>query len=360
MPDMHMTANQTQRSTWIDAGKALGILLVVACHNPYIPIHQREIYSVVMSFHIPLFFALSGATISEHDTWQKSAVRSVSLIWVYLVAASVALPLVLLRPDATHAELSQTLLGILYGTGHTMHPGPLWFLPCLALSIPVAWTVLRALHAFRLSPMSINSLAAIVGMGLATANAYFLDYFPRTMVDSMKWGSFERSGAIWSADLVLIGAGFVLFGWALNKTLRSKPSAWQLIGIILLFALLILTFTPSTNIDGRLATPPMGAILVALAGVATTFLSLRQVSKCPSWILMIGAATLPILVMHQLLQKKLIVLLNGSLSNVTLISFVLSVTLAVGLPTVLDRFFFRKMLVGRLIFYPRTMLAKLG
>jgi fucose 4-O-acetylase-like acetyltransferase len=50
------------RNKTIDIAKAIGILAIVAGHNP--AFSQGELYNILFSFHLPLFLFLSGAFLN--------------------------------------------------------------------------------------------------------------------------------------------------------------------------------------------------------------------------------------------------------------------------------------------------------
>ncbi|MEO7862090.1 MAG: acyltransferase family protein [Nitrospirales bacterium] len=63
------------RNKTVDIAKGLGILLVVFGHN-WIVLHEKgELFRVIFSFHVPLFFFLSGIFFKE-TTSLFSLIRS--------------------------------------------------------------------------------------------------------------------------------------------------------------------------------------------------------------------------------------------------------------------------------------------
>jgi fucose 4-O-acetylase-like acetyltransferase len=350
-----------RRNSWIDAAKAWGILLVVIGHNPYVETYQEPLRNIIYSFHIPLFFAISGATICADDTWKKVSIRSLSLLWVYLASAIFALPIeLLMRSDYGQDGILRIVEGILYGTGQTMHPVPLWFLPCLAVVLPLSWLILRAakwLACRGLSKSLTNGAIVMTSVALSTINGFYFSIYPRTMSESLNWGSFETSGALWSIDVSFLGTGFVLLGWLLSQEPENKPPIWTIHLAIFLFGALYWLFDPVLDLNSRIMRPVIGGVLVGVSGVIATFLCLRRLDIAPRWIYLIGTATLPVLVMHQLVQKKVFLYLTGINGEIGVLAATISIILAVGLPTAMDRTIFRNTLIGRIVFYPRTLLS---
>jgi acyltransferase len=128
------------RIFWLDSVKALGIFLVVFGHMiPHSPLKQY-----VYSFHVPLFFFVSGYLFDrrKYNFGQFLRRRFSSLIIPYLFFAALSFLFwffivrnVSIGGRALAIDPLKPLIGILYGTGSgdwsvPMNPA-LWFLPCL-------------------------------------------------------------------------------------------------------------------------------------------------------------------------------------------------------------------------------------
>jgi len=76
----------TQRLSWVDAAKGVGIILIVLGHSG-IP---KELEAYLFAFHVPLFFVLSGITftVKEELSFREYAVlQARRLLWPYLLFA---------------------------------------------------------------------------------------------------------------------------------------------------------------------------------------------------------------------------------------------------------------------------------
>ena len=58
-----------ERNQTIDIAKGAWILLVVLGHNPLVWEEKGELYRVIFSFHMPLFFFLSGVFLNPDKGW---------------------------------------------------------------------------------------------------------------------------------------------------------------------------------------------------------------------------------------------------------------------------------------------------
>jgi fucose 4-O-acetylase-like acetyltransferase len=128
------------RNKTVDIAKGLGILFVVFGHN-WIVLHEKgELYRIIFSFHIPLFFFLSGVFLKETGSlpsFLKS--RANSLLKPYFV---VLCGLGLAQIVAGKGSLFY-FVGLLYSTGSTIAWTPLWFLPYLFIVIIFSWLTVK-------------------------------------------------------------------------------------------------------------------------------------------------------------------------------------------------------------------------
>lgn len=83
---MLITDGDRRRINWVDAGKCIGIFLVIFGHNGLHPQYNFLIYA----FHMPLFFVLSGYTFSDnHNIWSFFIRKTRSLMIPYVTFAVV-------------------------------------------------------------------------------------------------------------------------------------------------------------------------------------------------------------------------------------------------------------------------------
>ena len=120
---------QHKRIEWVDVAKAIGILLVICAHS-YLP---QSINTIIYSFHIPLFFVLSGYTCNCDMQFYDFAIRRIKgLIVPYFFLSSLCLVwFILLRSFAnTQLDIGETIIEICLGMGTYVNT-PMWFIPCL-------------------------------------------------------------------------------------------------------------------------------------------------------------------------------------------------------------------------------------
>ena len=136
-----MTARSTERVYWLDALKAIGLFFVILGHTDGIAEWLR---TYIHSFHIPLFFFISGCLANRRDlaapfspVWRR---HFRSLILPYFTFGFISYMVWLLagrfygRDVGLAVSPVRPLIGMLYGIGvnHWLrHNVSLWFLPAL-------------------------------------------------------------------------------------------------------------------------------------------------------------------------------------------------------------------------------------
>lgn len=159
------------RHDWVSSLRAVGIVLVVLGHTLGI---NEGVEKYIFSFHMPLFFFISGLVLTPtrlSQTW-ADAVRhyGLRLLLPYLLFSLLTyLPWVLgTRHHGADAALGveawRPLIGTLYGIGvdgWLQHNAMLWFFPCLF----VAHLVFRMVHELVKGWGQYVVIAVLAGLG---------------------------------------------------------------------------------------------------------------------------------------------------------------------------------------------------
>lgn len=131
-----------KRIRWIDVAKGIAIICIVLGH-----LANRRINSIVFTFHVPLFFFVSGYFMSKSGTVVNFVKKKAkTLLLPYAVTCGViclaSVPLNLLQGADWKKELAGWLFASLYGAGNTFTEpvyipqiGAIWFLPALFWSM---------------------------------------------------------------------------------------------------------------------------------------------------------------------------------------------------------------------------------
>ena len=133
------TTNIQQRIEWIEIAKAIGIMLIVLGHSS-IP---ANIGKYIYSFHVPLFFFLSGYLFDifkykSYGEFLKKKIRSLLIPYAFFSLITYLFWVLLGRHFGDDANLNINILkpfiGIFYSNGidnWLQHATILWFITCL-------------------------------------------------------------------------------------------------------------------------------------------------------------------------------------------------------------------------------------
>ncbi|MDR6121916.1 acyltransferase [Bacillus sp. SLBN-46] len=281
------------RDTTIDAAKGIGIILVVLGHTPGLPMILKE---YIYSFHMPLFFLITGYLFNERKNklvpYQGFfRLRFNRLIIPYFTMAfscyfvfSLGLNTLGFLKNSEYDFLStlKQLIGIIYSKGTLEwlpNCSPLWFLTCLFVTENILLFLLkRDMKKQIILAISMASLGYIISITIP----------------------FKLP---WNIDTSLTAVLFTYFGYLLNKynlvqIFYSKKKAQLVLITILSLFLLYLSNTFNfisyvsfnSNHYGNIFLMYIGAI----SGSATVFIISRFLHR--SKILnFFGVNTMPII-----------------------------------------------------------------
>ena len=203
-----------KRIDWLDVSKAIAVLLMVIGHTPRLASGVR---TLIFSFHMPLFFILSGYTFripaDSRVFFKKSAKR---LLLPYAVTVLMAALLHFIKQSFwLHAanpvaNFFYYIKAGLYGSGVTVRPfsdipaiGSIWFLPCLFLTRLMFLMIVKKAGENRAAAMLISCFATCAGA--AIGQFVFLP---------------------WSADIAMFSCGFLYLGYCM-RTMDPAAIKWQ-------------------------------------------------------------------------------------------------------------------------------------
>lgn len=359
-----LTPPAASRETWIDALKGFGVALVVFGHNPEL-VGYGALRGLIYSFHMPMFFALSGLTLCALSPAQWLQ-RALSLLWVYLMISLIFLPLALMHDGnfepTPQPALPSILGGIAYAVSSTIRVDTLWFLPVLALACLLAWPIIRRGEqhfADEHRRGMLFGLLALLLIGVGSFGLSDVDHSP--MSKQLAWaGAGTRHVWPWTANVVPFVTGFILLGRALVGLPAFRPAATALM-LGGLAALWIASFLRSAagllpwTLDlahAQIGPDPVWTSLAAMAGSLFWILLLRSSGQHLSFLAWIGRSSLPVMVLHPMLQHGLARVPGAFGPWLGLLGGLL-------IPVLLDRAILARHSLGQLFFYPRNLLRKL-
>lgn len=222
------------RYNWIDSLKGFGVILVILGHLPTFP----ELHKYIFSFHMPLFFFISGYLFnqkkySQAGTFITSRVRSLLFPYFSLTFVSYLI-FVLTHYSFSHSKLylpyegnfSKTVYSTLYASYNSDHfnsvifNGPLWFLPCLLVTSLIFYFLFKAFNK------SLNLFIAATVI-ISLIGYYSLNYLPQALP--------------WSIDIAFNAVAFYSIGYLFKHYFEDTFFNISKIIIILLILVSLLS-----------------------------------------------------------------------------------------------------------------------
>lgn len=203
-----LNTSENKRITEIDIAKGIGILLVVFAHVNY----TSPLLEYIYSFHMPLFFVLSGFVFnpkrySSFSDFLKRRVKNLICPYILFAFMSVLIECVIIIYGNgfsvdTLKTLCDGMINILVSRGSAdFFNAPLWFVLCL-FTIEIIY--------FFISKLRVN-LIVTISMILIV-----LGWF----LESEYFNLFDNKSLPWSIDSALFALGFYALGNLLSH--KSK------------------------------------------------------------------------------------------------------------------------------------------
>jgi len=237
----------SKRIEYIDIARGIGILLVVLGHNDFGYISPFG-YKVIYSFHMPLFFLLSGyflnASIPFFEFLKK---RFNSLLKPYLFIIFIIYFTSVSFEKMGFRTAIQRIVKSLYGAGYYIDWVQLWFLPNLFVASLYAFLFFAIFG--RWNNRYVRWVALIVTLGISS---FFLkDFYPFSIFVFGK--QYELYGLPFSLDLVLLSGFFYILGSEIRQITSEKTfeNIYLLIGTGISIILLNYFFVYRSDFNTR-------------------------------------------------------------------------------------------------------------
>lgn len=326
------------RNGAIDVARGLGILLVVLGHNPVIWEDKGELYRVMSSFRMPLFFFLSGVFFRpDKPFFEIFSEKSDSLLKPYLVTL---LSLGALGSIMKGSDFSACLVGILQATGESIEWTPLWFLPHLFVVTLFSWLFVRALSRWPdVAWVKGGAVAALLFAGI-----YTIQFFWRKPVSWFGEVHFMM-GLPWSLDILLITSAYYLAGYHLSRRVRGfAPKFSYAVIAFIVFCVSHIVADQTIDLNIRKYDGYFFPVVESLSGIYLALALCHHVqyfSFVGRVFAMVGNASLFVLIFHWPIQGKALNILGNLLPNhqttAMLLAFFVASLLPVAVWWVVDR-----------------------
>lgn len=326
-----------ERKRWIDYARAMGIILVVAGHT----YQDNIVVDWLYSFHMPLFFLLSGITIkrinNKVDFVEFTKRRIVMLLVPYLGYSVLNFLYNCLQVSILHKDINlwKNILGIIVQLRGSEYSLGVWFLPLLFLGEEII-----ALIMFACKKRIIYEYIMVMAL---TIGGYLYNYYCGSILP-------------WGIDVIHVVVLFLFIGTQLGMkfdyTLRKK------VGNIYMFLSMVLAVNCLTaymnykliNANVDLYTETFGNyplyIIAAISGVVFVLGISVLMNNLNSRVLSyVGKNTLHIYGMHALIigvLKKVLESKVNALSGNEMIIIVIFMTVVTLLACLLAIFTMKK------------------
>lgn len=314
-----MTHN-APRNTTIDIARGIGIILVVLGHNWMVLQNKGELFRVIYSFHLPLFFFLSGVLLKDSAPLRPFALsRADALLKPYFVVLVLLGVAHMLAPRVFPVTATTPLAyfsGVLYATTATIAWTPLWFLPHLFVASLVSMAILRATGALK----NRTAWIFLIACALLTAGIVWMDSFWQIDTAQLHFMGLERlPGLPWSLDLTFFSTACMLAGFLLRKTVMAMHlSPLGLLVATLAFALLHGYFDETIDLNLRAYGDPLICTLQAALGIYIVLCASSLLQRYAAFrhsLSYIGSASLFILLFHYTAQGRTFLVLSHISDN---------------------------------------------
>jgi fucose 4-O-acetylase-like acetyltransferase len=276
----------TEHIAWIDVARGVGILLVVLGH-----LETGLVKSCIYTFHMPLFFILSG---NMHKVSARYAEyfrrRSIRLLVPYVAFLILLAPLELHRAArGGNGAVEKTILNMIWGGNRlTGDYGVFWFITCLFATQQLANWLLSRFQTARVVAYGAVSLV------LAYVNSIL---FPRFMLP-LDLGVIAGALPFYLIGYYARGANLDRWGVTLGAIVGTLATVW----------LNYLTVPVEYNMRAaHYGVPVLSLILAACCIIAVIRLSkaVLQAPRVAKLLEKIGAASIGIMFIHEPLSEVL-------------------------------------------------------
>ncbi len=291
-----------KRIEYIDIARGIGILLVVLAHNDFGFISQYG-YEVIYSFHMPLFFFLSGyfvkTDISFLEFFKK---RFHSLLKPFLFTLFLIYFTSVSFEKMAFGTALRRIGKSLYGTGVYIDWVQLWFLPNLFVVSLYAFLFIVVVNKLNNRWLRLGILIATLAISLP----FLKSFYPFSV--SLPGKGYELFGLPFSLDLVFLSGFFFILGSEVRQIANESVFGNYFLLTGTGIAVFLMNYFIDSPIDFNTRSYSSFFIntIEAIAGILFVLALSRQIelqtTRFASFFKYLGRASLIILIFHVPIQ----------------------------------------------------------
>lgn len=265
------TVESKKRLPYIDIGKGIAMILVILGHSSTIP---QSLLCIIYSFHMPLFFALSGYTFSvkkDFKTFLISKIKGLLIPYFFLCLILLIFHDIFLHTytGITPEQIGNHLIGILIGFRNTKYYFSMWFILVLFISEIILYFFIKQINKIKYRTI------------VFAVSAFFFPLITFFVFKS------EINISVWSIDIVPAAVGFIIIGYLLKENSEKLKALTNIIFFPVFSVLNILCaylsskkFTVTNDLFNCQINNYLFYILGALFGICAVFVLCINLKKC--------------------------------------------------------------------------------
>lgn len=272
-----------ERELWIDVLKGIAILLVVVGHNC-----EGKLNSFIFSFHMPLFFLISGYLFSSKlpkKYFIKSFERLLIPYFSFLIILTIPFIIINIHKEVSIKENITLIISNLLGGGNlTGALGPLWFITVLF----VANNVFNFIIYLKKIPVFFIFIPLLTIVGFLLI--YYNNYLPWNL-------------SVVPIAVLYLGVGYLLKHiYTYNKYFSPKYKFFNCIAIITL--LIVYLFSNNLRMDLKYAQygiPILSFVVSIISSIAISYFAfiISRNKKFSIYFSSLGIMSMFIMYVHQ-------------------------------------------------------------
>ena len=270
----------SKRIEYIDIARGIGILLVVMGHNDFAVV-SPFMYKVIYSFHMPLFFFLSGYFFNIGiGFWNFFKKRFHSIMKPYFFTIFLIYFFSISFGKVGFQTALTRIVKSMYGTGHYLDWVQLWFLPHL-----FAVCLYAFLFYVILSRVGSRIMRWAILLFTLIVSSFFLHtFYPFSLTLFGK--PYELFGLPYSLDLVLLSGFFFILGSEIRQVTSDAlfGNVPFLLGTGALLIAMDLIFPARIDFNTRIYESYLINTIEAIAGILFVLALSRQIELHVGWL----------------------------------------------------------------------------